>query len=132
MNRTWLTHDVAYGCFLVWALTVLGASIVMASLTKDDLAQGAGAIFLVFLPFIGGALIAMLVGIVLSVRLWNHWPLPVISACSVLVVAIYAPDFGTSGFQAAVPIAFGASVVAMCGYWFLKLRRRYTSPAASR
>lgn len=132
MNRTWLKHDVAYGCFLVWALTVLGAASVMGSFTEDDLAQGAGAIVLVFLPFIAAALLAMLVGMVLSIRLWRHWPLPVISVCTVLVVAIYFPEFGSSGFQKSVPIAYGVGVAAMCGYWFLHLRRRHTSPAASR
>jgi hypothetical protein len=131
VKRGRLKQDVAYGCFLVWALTVLAVAGVRASFTEDDLAQGAGAIILVFLPFVAGAFIAMLVGVVLSILLWGHWPLPVISACTVLVIAIYLREFGSSGFQRAIPIAYGVGVAAMSGYWFLNLRRRHTSPAAS-
>ena len=131
MKGTWLKHDVAYGCFLVWAVTVLAVAGVSASFTEDDVAQGAGAIFLVLLPFLAAGLLAMLVGVVLSIRLWRHWPLPVISGCTVLVIAMYSTDFGSSGFQGAVPIAYGVVVAAMSGYWFLNLRRRHTSPAAS-
>ena len=111
---------------------MLGAVGVMGSFTQDDLAQGAGAIFLVFLPFIAAALLAMLAGVALSIHLWRHWPLPVISACTALVVVVYFPEFGSSGFQYAVPIAYGVGVAAVSGYWFLRLRRRYTSSAASR
>src|SRR5262245_10108267 len=132
MNRTWLTPDVAYGCFLAWALTVLSVIAPMGSPAADDLAQGAGAIFLVFLPLVAAALLAMLVGLVLSILLWKHWPLPVISVCTVLVVAIYAPDFGSPRFQTRVPIAYSVGVAAVSAFWFLHLRRRPTPPAASR
>lgn len=131
MKRGWLKQDVAYGCFLVWALTVLATAGVRASFTEDDLAQGAGAIILVFLPFVAGAFVAMLVGVVLRIRLWGHWPLPVISGCTVLAIAIYLTEFGSSGFQRAIPIAYGVGVAAIAGYWFLNLRRRHTSPGAS-
>jgi hypothetical protein len=113
-------------------LTVLGAAGVRGSFTENDLAQGAGAILLVFLPLVAAALLAMLVGVVLIIRLWRHWPLPVISGCTVLVIAIYSQEFGSPGFQKAVPIAYGVGVAAMSGYWFLSLRRRHTSPAAAR
>jgi hypothetical protein len=131
MISSWSKQDVAYGCFLVWALTVLAAAGVRATFTEDDLAQGAGAIVLVFLPFLAAAFIAMLVGVVLSIRLWRHWPLPVISGCTVLVIAMYSTEFDSSSIQRAVPIAYGVGVAAVSGYWFLNLRRRQTSPAAS-
>jgi cell division protein FtsW (lipid II flippase) len=125
MKRTWLKQDVAYGCFLVWALTVLAAAGVSASFTEDDLAQGAGASILVFLPFLCAAFIAMLVGVVLSIRLWRHWPLPVIAVCTALVIAMYVRESESGSSQSVVPIAYGVGVVAMSGYWFLYLRRRH-------
>ena len=120
--------------YLILAAVLFGIGMVgvMGSLTEDDLAQGAGAIVLVFLPIIAAALVAVLVGVLLSIRLWRHWPLPTISGCTALMVAIYLPEIGAPGFQKAVAIAYGVGVAAMSGYWFLNLRRRHTSPAALR
>lgn len=137
MTSRLLKHDVAYCCFLFWASTVLVVQHVMASLTDDDLMQGAGNVMLVFLPFLGASLIAMLVGIALSIRVWKHWPLIVIAVSSVLSVrpAIsdmrideYSTEFGSIAFQKDVPIIYGAGVAAMSALWFLRLRRRYVQP----
>jgi hypothetical protein len=128
MKIRWLKHDVAYGCFLLWALTVIALDVLMASFTDNELAQGAGAIILVLLPFLGASFIAMLVGIVLSIFLWKHWPLIIIAGSSVLFVTVYFTEFGSTAFREAVPLVYGIGVAAMSGVWFLFLRRRPFPP----
>ena len=125
MNPRWLKHDVAYGCFLLWALTLLFLALLNASFTDAERGEGAGAIVLLFLPFLGVAFIAMLVGIVLSIGLWKHWPLLIIAGSSVLLITAYATQFGSTAFREVVPVAYGIGVAAMSGFWFLSLRRQH-------
>ena len=68
--------------------------------------------------------VAMIVGVALSLHLWKHWPLLILSGISivVLVVAIMT-ELGTLFFAFVVP-AYGILVVMFSGLWFVVLRRR--------
>jgi hypothetical protein len=109
-------------------LTVIALDALMASFTDDELAKGAGVILFILLPFIAVPFTAMLVGIVLSIFLWKHWPLIIIAGSSVLLAAVNFTGFGSPAFQKAVPLVYGIGVAAMCGVWFLFLRRRPFPP----
>ena len=128
-----LGYDVAYGCFLLWALTVLLLGVTRASYTGAEWAGGGGGILLVLLPLILASFIAMLAGIVLSLRLWKHWPLLALSGGSVLelLVTEYFPQVGSAAFTRAVPIAYGVGAAAMSVWWFLRLRWLPVPPPVS-
>ena len=124
-----LSYDVAYGCFLLSALTVLSLSVIKASYTDAEWADGAGAILILLLPIILPSFIAMLAGIVLSICLWKHWPLTILAGSSVLFITEQSTQFGSTVFDGAVPFVYGLGVAAMSGFWFLSLRRRHFPPA---
>ena len=81
-------YDLAYGCFSLWGLTVLSISVIRASYTDSQWANGAGGILLLLLPLILVSFMAMLVGIVLSIRLWKHRPLTIFTGMSVLLFTV--------------------------------------------
>ena len=123
-------YDLAYGCFLLWGLTVLSISVIRASYTDAEWAGGAGGILLLLLPLILASFIAVLVGIVLSIRLWKHWPLLILAGISVLLTIMdFSTQYGSTAFRNAVSIVYGVGVAAMSGLWFLVLRRRHFPPA---
>jgi hypothetical protein len=123
-----LKHDIAYGCFLFWALTVIGLEVFVASYTDSELARGAGAMFLILFPFIIISFIVMLVGVVLSIFLWKHWPLIIIAGSSVLFATAEFMEFGLIGSRKPVSWVYGIGVAAMSGAWFLFLRWRPFPP----
>lgn len=123
-----IEYDFAYGCFLLWGLTVLSLSVIRASYTDAEWAGGAGAILLLLLPLILVAFVAMLVGIVLSLRLWKHRPLIILAGMTVLLIAEFSFGYGSNAFQNAVAIVYGVAVAAMFVTWFLVLRREHFPP----
>ena len=122
---TRLHYDLAYCCFLFLAVGMLAYTAVMASFTKYQLANGAGAIVLVFLPCFGLAAVVLLVGIVLSICLWKHWPLAIIAVSSILGAANI---FTVTPFHTAVRYFCGLGVVAISCLWFFVLRSRRFPP----
>ncbi len=120
-------YDVAYGCFLFCGLATLSISAVMYAPIDEGL-----KVFLLFWasPLILASLVVMLIGIVLSVRLWRHWALLILSIMSVLYVAEMVFEYGSSAFYNAVPVVYGIGVVTICGVWFLILRgKRFPPPS---
>ena len=124
MKTRRLEFDLAYGCFLLWALTVLCISLIRASYTDAEWAGGAGGILLLLGPLILASIIAMLAGILMTIRLWKHWPLMVIAGMTVLLIADIFTEYGSVAFQNTVPIVYSVAASLMSGLWFLFLRRR--------
>lgn|SRR5262245_64989741 len=121
--------DLAYGCFLIWGLTVLSVSVMRASYTNAEWAGGAGALLILFLPLLLASFMALLVAIVLSVRLWRQPTLRWLTGMTFLLIPTLFITYGSTAFHTAVGIAYGVGVTGMCGLWFLALRRRHR-PAA--
>ena len=107
---------------------MLSLSVIRASYTDAEWVGGAGAILILLLPLIFASFIGMLVGIVLSIRLWEHLPLVILAGSSVLLITEYFAQFGSTSFQEAVPMAYGVGVAVTSGVWFLSLRRRQFPP----
>ncbi len=121
-------YDLAYGCFLFCGLTVFSMSVIRRSYTDAEWAGGAAGLLFILLPVIVASYIAMLIGIVVSIRLWRHWSLLTLAGISVLHITESIIGYGSTAFQNAVPFAYGVGVAAMSGRWFLVLRRRCTPP----
>lgn len=121
-------YDLAYGCFLFSGLTALIISGMSAIPMDSGTAGGLG--FLVAIPLFLASLVAMVSGIVLSVRLWKDWFLVTLSGMSVLFLAEFLTEYGSTAFYNAVPVVYGVGVVAISGVWFLVLRRGRFPPAA--
>lgn len=117
-------YDLAYGCFLFWGLTVLSVSVIRASYTDAEWADGAGAILLLFLPLLLASLTAMFVAVVLSIRLWRQLTLVVLAGMTILLIPTLFTKHGSTAFHTTVDIVYGVGVTGMSGLWFLALRRR--------
>jgi hypothetical protein len=124
MKKSVIAHDAAYICFLFWAVpvTVLGVFLALYGGSPQ------AAIIIVLIPFLLASFVTMLVGIVLSIFLWKHWPLIIIAVSSVLLARVYFKDIDSYTFQATVSLVYGIGVTAMSGLWFLFLRRRLFPP----
>jgi hypothetical protein len=122
-------YDLAYGSFLCCGVSSLVISSLEASNLASKLDSGsAGALgFLVMIPLALFLLVAAVVGIVQCVRLWRHWPLIVLGSMSILLAVVVSSDDGSTSRVNAVAIAYGIIVVAICGRWFLVLRRRHST-----
>ncbi len=116
-------YDVAYGCFLFCGVAVLLISELSFIPMDDGTAGGLG--FLVFIPLSLVALVAMAVGIGYTIRLYNHWPLVVLSLLSVLFIAEVVTEYGSAKLYNAVPILYGLSASGFSLAWFLILRKRW-------
>jgi len=112
-------YDVAYGCFLFCGLVVLSISAV----AYVPMGEGT-AVFLLFwaVPPFFVSFVCMLIGIVLSVRLWQDRTLLILSVMSVLLIGVMIFEYGSSAFYNAVPVVYGIGVVTVSGVWFLILR----------
>ena len=66
--------------------------------------------FLVLIPLSMASLVAMVVGFGYTIRLYNHWPLVVLSLLSVLSMAEMVTEYGSVKLYNAVPILYGLSV----------------------
>lgn len=115
-------YDLAYGCFLLCGLMVLIISAMSAIPMDSGIAGGLG--FLVAIPLFLTSLVAMVSGLVLSVRLWKDRPLVILSGMSILFIAEFLTEYGSTAFYNAVPVVYGVGVVAISSVWFLVLRRR--------
>lgn len=122
MKKNRSAYDLAHGCFLLCGLTALAIGAMSAIPLDPGIAGGVG--FLVAIPLSLASLAAMVVGIVLTVRLWKQWTLVFLSGASVLLTVELLIEYGSTTFYNAVPIVYGAGVVAICGAWFLVSRRR--------
>jgi hypothetical protein len=130
MKATRRAYDVAYGCFLLLAVVMLFLVYLRSSFTDAEWANGGGGIFFILLPLIVIPIAATIVGIVLSMRLWNHWPLPALAVGWGLIIAESFIEFGSEAFQKCVYILYALVVAAMSGLWFLG-GRRHSPPAAA-
>ena len=124
MNRGWHPCDIPYGCFLLAGATSLAMGLIRASYTDAEWSGGAGAIFLLILPVILAAFVAMLVGIVLTVWLWREWPLPLLAALSIVAILGSLVGIIPARIENAVPTIYGAVTCAICAVWFLFSRWR--------
>jgi hypothetical protein len=122
-----LKYDFAYGCFLFCGMTALLITIIGKAAKDDNTSALLG--FFVAIPLAFASIAAMVAALVLSMMLWRHWPLLILSALTVLSVAVIAMVHGSEAFYNSAAILYGVGVVAMTGRWFLVLRRRHF-PAA--
>ena len=125
MKSSPLAYDVGYGCFFLFALIVLALVGIRLSFTDAEWYGGAGAVYFLLLPFIFIPGFAMLVGILLSIRLWKHWPLGVLAGSTVLLVTGSFIQFGPDEVEMAAAIVYGLGVSAASIWWFVFLRKRY-------
>ncbi|OFW09457.1 MAG: hypothetical protein A3G20_07000 [Acidobacteria bacterium RIFCSPLOWO2_12_FULL_59_11] len=86
--------------------------------------------FLVAIPLALASLAALVVGVVLSLLLWRHWPLLLLSGMTVLFVAEIIAEVGPAAFYNAAPFLYGIGSLAICGIWFSVLRGK-TFPVPS-
>jgi hypothetical protein len=116
-------HDFAYGCYALVGLTVLAMSVYRASYTDGEWSAGAGGLLLIALPLLLASCAAALVGLAMSFQLAQHRPLVVLAWATIAVCTL---GFGGvwPASQYILPITYGASVLAMCGWWFLLERNR--------
>jgi len=110
--------DLAYGCFLFSGLAALLVSL-MGQIPMDDV-TAAGLGFFVVIPLVGAWFIALVIGIVLSIRPPRHWALVILAVMSALFVSGLFIGVG----QTEISIVYGVGVVAISGCWFLIIRKR--------
>ena len=100
---------------------------VIGKTAKDDNTSALLGFF-VAIPLAFASFAAIVAALVLSIML-RHWPLLILSALTVLSVAVVAMVHGSEAFYNSAAILYGVAVVAMTGLWFLVLRKRHF-PAA--
>jgi hypothetical protein len=122
VSSTRAQYDLAYALFLFCGLAAL-LGILMEAIPKDE---GTSALlgFFVAIPLAGGALVALLVGITLSIRLPKRWPLVTLAGSSVMFVIGLLIGSRSAGYYYAICIVYGTVVIALSGVWFFVLRRR--------
>jgi hypothetical protein len=125
MKRTRGTYDVAYSCFLLSGLIVLGLAGIRLSFTEAEWHNGAGAVYLLLLPLILIPAIAMIVGIALTLYIGTHWPLVVLAAGTILIVAGAFMESVPESVEMRGAIIYGFMVLVACILWFAVLRRKF-------
>jgi len=122
VRSTRAQYDLAYALFLFCGLaTLLG--ILMEAIPKDE---GTSALlgFFVAIPLVGGSVVALVVGITLSIRLPKRWPLVTLAGSSVMCVLGLLVGSHSATYYYTICIAYSTGVIALSGVWFLFLRRR--------
>lgn len=124
MTESLRNYDGAYGCFLfcgVVALVIGGASFI----PMDTGTAGVLGI-MVAVPLFLASLVAMIVGIGCTIiRLYNHWPLVVLSLLSALFITEVFTEYGSVNLYNLAPIFYGVSACGFSLAWFLILRKRW-------
>jgi hypothetical protein len=121
-GRRRLMCDIAYCCFVITCIFFL-----LAWLT-EFLSYNAYTVFFWFLLYlIPPSGFAALVGIVLSLIVWRHWPLPFLSLMTLLLLIELLTDAGTAEFFAEAQIAYAITCFAFTLVWFTRFRKRYQS-----
>lgn len=120
MNKNRFKYDLAYGCFLFCGASALVVG-VMGAIPMDSGAAG-GLGFLVAIPLALAFIAAVVVGIVLSLVLWRHWPLLLLAAMTILFVAEIVTEAGNAALYNAAPFLYGIASLAICGIWFFVVR----------
>ena len=126
MKAERLKYDFAYGCFLLSGMSALLITVIGKTAKDDNTSALLG--FFVAIPLAFASFAAIVAALVLSIML-RHWPLLILSALTVLSVAVVAMVHGSEAFYNSAAILYGVGVVAMTGLWFLVLRKRHF-PAA--
>jgi hypothetical protein len=109
---------LAYGSFLFCGLLALAVGIVDLIPMNDTAAAGIVFFLLIPLGLLGIGL--MLVGTALSIRLWRHWPLPLLSV--LLILAIIAAKTGSVS-EATSSLVYGLCVTVLSVRGFFVTRR---------
>lgn len=87
--------------------------------------------FLIAIPLAVASVAALVVGIVLSLLLWRHWPLLLLAAMTILFVAEVITEAGTAALYNAAPFLYGIGSLAICGIWFFVVRgKTFPTPGA--
>jgi hypothetical protein len=122
VNKERSKYDLAYGCFLLCGASAL--VIGVAGVIPMD--SGAAGVlgYLVAIPLTLASLAALVAGIVLSLLLWRHWPLLLLSGMTILFVAEVIAGVGPAAIYNAAPFLYGIGSLAICGIWFSVLRRK--------
>ncbi|MBI1886953.1 MAG: hypothetical protein HYS19_01050 [Nitrosomonadales bacterium] len=129
MNKNRFKYDLAYGCFLFCGASALVIG-VMGAIPMDSGASG-GLGFLVAIPLALAFITALVVGIVLSLLLWRHWPLLLLVAMTIFFVAEIVTEAGNAAFYNAAPFLYGIGSLAICGIWFFVVRgKAFPTPDA--
>ena len=118
-----LKYDLAYGCFLFCGMMALLVTVIGKAAKDDNTSALLG--FFVAIPLAFASFVAVVAALVLSMMLWRHWPLLILSALTVLSAAVVALVHGSEAFYNSAAILYGVGVVAMTGLWFLVLRKRH-------
>ncbi len=121
--RTTRKHDFAYGCFLIIGFTSLFSSIISAIPMDTGLAGGLG--FLVLLPLSVASLVAMFVGVFLSLTILKHWPLLFLSIFSLLFLLEIITEAGSVSFYNTTGWVYGIITTGFSIGWFLFIRKKY-------
>src|SRR5262245_57515036 len=113
MKRARLEYDIAYGCFLFSGLPPLIVGVMLV-LPMDP---GSTEVFglLILVPLYAASLAAMVGGILLSTRLWKHWPLDILSGLSLLYFKKLFTEFYTAH---TIFIVHCIVVITISGIWF--------------
>lgn len=110
--------DVAYGCFVGVAFTLLLGPVLW--ILPIDQGDKEGFAMLLGVPFLFAGFIAGVAGLVLSLRYWREWPLLLMTAASGAFVLAMVSDEPGIETMAAVYLAI---LLLLCGRWFLFRRR---------
>lgn len=122
-TRTTRRRDIAYGCFLIIGFTSLFSSIISAIPMSTGLAGGLG--FLVLLPLSVASLVAMFVGVFLSLTILKHWPLLFLSVFSLLFLLEIITEVGSVIFYNTTGWVYGIITTGFSISWFLFSRKKY-------
>jgi hypothetical protein len=112
--------DIAYCCFVFTGFFSLLAWV--GDKTDDSVYL---LIILIGLWLILPSGIAAVVGIVLSLIVWRHWPLLVLSLLTLLLLKEILTDAGSAKFFAEAQIAYAITCFAFTLAWFTRFRKRY-------
>jgi hypothetical protein len=127
MQRRRYEYDLAYICFLftgVPQLVILVTDKFVAPRFVNP-ESAIGLFWLVYLPLFLMALAAIPCGILLSIRLWKHWPLWALAALNISYFTIlFRRDYVLNILSNIHCFA----VISICALWFLVLRWRLFAP----
>ena len=118
-------YDVAYGCFLFCGLVSLLYLVMIADFIPMSTQTALLIGLVVAFPLMIVSIVAMVVGISLTIFLRHHKPLVILTFLTVIVAFVIPTQFGPEVLHALVLILYIVMTIGLSFRWFLILRKRW-------
>jgi len=122
-SKNRLLVDLAYICFLMPGTCALIDTVGFGVLGNSNFATGLS--LMVLIPLAIASLVAVPVGVILSIMVGRELTLIVLSILSVVVVVVVIGEYGNSTLRNSLLGVYGLLAFVLPACWFVVRRKRF-------